>query len=63
MKISLSIEKDERHEVTIQCCVQGFSETEAKQHWAELVRSADRFLGQEGQGDSETLPIRHGVFF
>lgn len=63
MKILMSIEKDERRALNIECCVEGFSEADAKERWAELVRSVDRFLGKERQAESETLPIRHGVFF
>lgn len=63
MKISLSIERDERQALAIQCCVQGFSEQETKERWADLMSSVDKFLLQERQEETDTLPIRHGVFF
>jgi len=63
MKLSLTIEKDERQAISIQCCVQGFSEQEARERWADLMSSVEKFLSQERQNETDIVPIRHGVFF
>jgi hypothetical protein len=63
MKISLSIERDEEQTLSIECSVQGLPEKEAKERWADLMSSVGRFLSQARREESETLPIRHGVFF
>jgi hypothetical protein len=63
MKILLLIENDERQELNIQCCVQGFSASETKERWTDLIGSVDKFLSQEQREETETLPIRRGVCF
>ena len=63
MKVSLSIEKDERHALNIECCVQGLSEQEAKARWADLMSSVEKFLSQERQEENDSVRIRHGDFF
>jgi hypothetical protein len=63
MKISLLIEKDERHELSVNCCVQGLSAPETKERLADLMTSVDKVLSQEQRDGSDTLPIRRGVCF